>query len=204
MTTGKEIPYMTRLRQELTNAIADRERQHERRRMGLPPRRPALIVAFAAGVLAVGVLAMVMLFGGDEARGPGPRAVATDPTTQPTVIDPGQGSCVEAFTPETLAEREIAFDGTVVATGPGEYNGNPLTEVTFRVNRWFKGGDGARVTLMTYSTPGAITSVDGGLSLEKGSRLLVSGDGGFIWECGGFSQPYSEEGALLFAEAFGD
>ena len=204
MKTGKEIPYMTRLREELTHAIAHRERERERRPLGLPSRRPALIAALTASVLAIGVLTAVLLFGGDETQQPGPGAVPTPPTTQPTVVDPGQGSCVDAFTPETLAQREIAFDGTVVATGPGEFNGIPLTEVTFEVNRWFTGDDGARATLMTYSTPGAVTSVGGGLPLEMGSRLLVSGDGGFIWECGGFSQPYSEEGARLFAEAFGD
>jgi hypothetical protein len=204
MKTPKEIPYITRLREELTDAIEHRHRERDRRPLGLPSRRPALIAAFAASVVAAGVLTTVMLLGGEETQQPGPRAVATDPTTNPPVIGPGQGSCVEVFTPKTLAEREMAFDGTVVATGPGEYNGNPLTEVTFEVNRWFKGGNGALVTLMTYSTPGAVTSVDGGLPLEKGSRLLVSGDGGFIWECGSFSQPYSKEGARLFAEAFGD
>jgi hypothetical protein len=203
MKTGEEIPYMTRLREELTDAIAERERARQGRQLGLPSRRPALMAALAAGVVAVGVLAAVMLAGGDQARQPGPRAAPTDPnpTTQPPVAI-GQ-DCVERFTPKTLAEREIAFDGTVVSTAPGEFNGQPLTEVTFEVKRWFKGGDGARATLKTYSTPGAITSVGGGLPLEKGSRLLVSGDGGFIWECGGFSQPYSEEGERLFAEAFG-
>jgi hypothetical protein len=204
MKTPKEIPYITRLREELTDAIEHRERARSRLPLGLPSRRPALIAAFAATLLVAGVLTTVMLLGGDKTQQPGPRAVATDPTTNPAVVGPGQGRCVEGFTPKTLAEREIAFDGTVVATGPGEYNGNRLTEVTFEVNRWFKGGDRPLVTLMTYSTPGAVTSVGGGLPLEKGSRLLVSGDGGFIWECGGFSQPYSEAGARLFAQAFRD
>lgn len=107
-------------------------------------------------------------------------------------ITPGgsSGSCVETYDLEALANREVAFAGTVTSVGGDQ--------VTFEVERWFRGGDGSETTLTT-STGGSITP-DAGPSFEPGARLLVAGDGGFAWGCG-FSQPYNDAVAAEWADA---
>ena len=101
--------------------------------------------------------------------------------------------CVETYDLGTLANREVAFDGTL-ETIEGD-------NVTFTVNRWFTGGSGSTVTLDSNGLAGgAITSV-GGPSLEIGERYLVSGSGGFVWACG-FTMTYDTDIANQWAEVF--
>lgn len=120
------------------------------------------------------------------------------------------GSCVETYSPDTLKNREVAFDGVVAGVvesqSPSSVESEgPETsyEVHFTVNRWFKGGSGESATLRS-SVPigdGAVTSADGP-SIEKGSRYLVAGDGGFMWTCG-FTQVYSDEAATTWSSSLG-
>jgi hypothetical protein len=200
--TRQDIPYLERLKEELVRSVTRGEPAPT-----VPParwlhgRRALLLAGAAAAVIALGVSAAVFL-GADDVPAPVPRPDDRGGTGV-------QASCVEPFTgPESLRAREYALDGTIVGIevpAEGERDEEPTqpTLVTLQVGRWFKGGEGDRVTLKTYSLPGVITSTGGGFPLEEGARVLVSGDGGFIWDCGGYSVPYSPENARLFEEAFG-
>jgi hypothetical protein len=195
VTTKKDIPYLERLRSELMRSISRREA-----RSPSPAwwRSRSLLAAVAAGVLLVaGAVSTVLLTGSPSGEAPGP-------VNRP---GPALGSCVEQFSVEGLAARDFAFDGTVsgVVTRGDEQaeTGATPTEVTFQVRRWYKGGSGDSVTLKTYEQPGAVTSIEGGLDLSVGTRLLAAGDDDFLWSCG-FSMPYTEANARLFSRAFGD
>jgi hypothetical protein len=195
MTQKKSIPYLERLRSELVQSIS---RQEER-----PPAavwwktRSVVVAAAAAGVLAAGAVSAVVL-----TRGPSDDA--------PSSPDGGGGAvlsrCVEQFSVETLAQRDFAFEGTIIEVTPPEdpeaAGPAAAAEVVFQVHRWYQGGSGDTITLKTYELPGVISSVEGSLDLSVGSRLLASGDDVYLWSCG-FSMPYSEAGAQLYEEAFG-
>lgn len=135
----------------------------------------------AAGI--AGVAALVLLLN--------PGSPAPEPSDDPGT---GIGSCVETYSPEALANREFAFDGTIESIDGDD--------VTFTVNEAFA-GDGAAGGTVTLGAPGmsgtSITSA-GGPTLTIGDRYLVAGDGGFVWACG-FTQPYDAAVAAEWAEA---
>lgn len=152
----------------------------QRRRPAGPGLRPLLIGAAAAIALLAGIVALAT--GGDD----GGEAATTEPTVappDPAGISPSGGlaSCVEVYDLTTLANREVAFDGTVQAVSGDS--------VTFSVNEAYRGVDGSTITLDGAGTIGGLTSAGEPLSLEQGTRLLVAGDGGFAWSCG-FTQAY--------------
>ena len=157
-----------------------------------PARRRPLRVAAAAAVVAAVVVGAVALTGGDSERSPGEDDVVTGPITPG---GPSVGSCVETYDLATLANRELALDGTVKSV-KGD-------SVTLTVNRWFRGGDSDDVTLKGASTLAGITSTGSSVALDTGTRLLVAGDGGFAWACG-FSQAYAPEVAANWDRVFDD
>jgi hypothetical protein len=200
--TRQDIPYLERLKEELVRSVASGEPAPTvSPARWLHGRRALLLAGAAAAVIALGVSAVVFL-GADDVPVPVPRPDDRGGTGV-------QASCVEPFTgPESLRAREYALDGTIAGIevpAEGERDEEPTqpTLVTLQVGRWFKGGEGDRVTLKTYGLPGVVTSAGGGFPLEEGARVLVSGDGGFIWDCGGYSVPYTPENARLFDKAFG-
>lgn len=149
--------------------------------------------------LAVAAVTLVAAAGGAVALSAGFRdqrnsTATTSTTVGGAAISPGgsSASCVEPYSLENLAHRETAFAGTVTAVSGDQ--------VTFAVERWFRGGTGTVVTLRS-STGGAISS-DGSVPLEPASRLLVSADGGFVWSCG-FTQAYDDSVAADWAATFG-
>ena len=106
-------------------------------------------------------------------------------------------SCVEMYSLDNLKKRDYAFDGTVSKIEPAAADGPD--QVTFKVNEWFKGGDGE--TAMRQATGfGAVTST-GGEPREVGDRLLVAGDDDFAWDCG-FTQEHSASVAADWKAAF--
>jgi hypothetical protein len=143
-------------------------------------------LAWAGGLAVAGVAGVAAL------------ALLLTPGTSTPVPsdDPGTGigSCVETYSPETLANREFAFDGSVAAI-EGD-------SVTFSVNETFA-GEATAGDSVTLSAPGmsgtSITSA-GGPTLTIGDRYLVAGDGGFVWACG-FTQRYDQAVAAQWAEA---
>lgn len=155
------------------------------RRWGIPA---AALAAVATAAAAAAIVVGLVRLGG----GPNDQPVAV-PVSQPTASPTGRAaSCVEGYSLKTLAHRNIAFDGTVdrvVAMGEGPVG---RVQITFGVNEWFRGGVGRRVTVVA-DTAGEDADP---LNLERGSRLLVSGQtqpGALLpiaWTGCGFTRPY--------------
>lgn len=143
-------------------------------------------MAWAAGVAAAAVAsvaaAALLLNPGTPAPAP-----SDDPGT-------GIGSCVEVYSPEAVASRDFAFDGTLTAI-VGD-------QATFMVNEAFSGEpqSGSAVTLTASGMSGTSISSAGGPTLTVGERYLVAGDDTFVWACG-FTQPYDESVAAQWSEA---
>lgn len=163
-------------------------------------RRRFVIPAVAAVLAGIALVAIVV--GRMPASDPGSAVASASPGTQiaaasPSPLAPGgpvSAFCVERYSPQTVAERAFAFDGTVA-----KISGD---EVTFRVGHWFKGAAGDSVTLTaTGMTGNAITSA-GGPNLAVGERYLVAGEDHFAWACG-FTQPYDPSVAADWAAATG-
>jgi len=156
-------------------------------------------------VFAVAAIAVIALTAcSDESEPPAQpeSGVAADEVTDPIVAGGGSGglgSCAFEFAPETLADRQFAFDGTVAEIVEPETPDAPY-DVVFQVTHWYHGDEAPSVTLKTYDVSG--TSLAGDLGLERGERILASGDDDFLWGCG-FSMPYTDQDAGLFEDVFG-
>ena len=105
----------------------------------------------------------------------------------------GMAMCAFMYDLDTLADREWAFDGVLTAI-----DGN---QGTFRVNRWFKGGEGDSVT-RTVDGMTAESGLLGGPGLVVDGRYLVTGDDVFAWSCG-FTQYWNEAVAADWARVLG-
>jgi hypothetical protein len=185
----------------------------------LPARRRLYAVAIAAGAAAIAAALTVTVALDSHSRTP----TATPNPTQPTRQIPpathqgdvfGSGTafdCVERYSPQTLAKRGFAFDGTVLSVQGRSAGGaaDPYVPVVFQVNRWFRGGHGDRVTVAMFP-PGLVTSV-GNAAYGVGSRLLVSGEARYggdplnqpmSWACG-FTRWYTETDAGTWEQTFG-
>jgi hypothetical protein len=121
------------------------------------------------------------------------------------------GMCIENYSVvalETLKDQEnmFAFDGTVTSI---ERRANPDVLgidqeqgwVTFAVNQWFKGGEGAEVGVWLSTE-----AIDDGTPVETGSRLLVAGefqsqDDPLAWLGCGFTQGYNADVAQDWEQA---
>ncbi len=149
-----------------------------------PPVRRRFALAASGVAVAALVVASVAIFGGSDTA-PDEFIAGGEPIA-------GAAMCAEFYDLETLADREVAFDGTV-ASADGD-------QVTFTVHSWFTGGSGDSATLNAVGlAPGTITSL--GASLELGQRYLVSGSGGNVWGCG-FTMTYDTGIANQWATVF--
>lgn len=169
-------------------------------------RRRSGLAAMGVAALLVGLVA----FGATrtDGSGSGGDQVPVAAADASWLTDEAAMSCVERFTPTSLAQRDFAFDGTIAEVRlPGQMSTDdpaetvPTTLVTFTVHEWFEGGSSSSVTLQTYAQPGMVSS-DESPDMGVGARLLVAGDGDFVWGCG-FTQPYSAAAAETYADAFG-
>lgn len=148
-------------------------------------RLKARVLALGAGVAAVAAIALVLAFGG---RGSAPGI------TPGGSVGTGSASCVEQYSPTTLANRSFAFDGTVSAIS-GE-------QVTFTVTKAYRGAGGGTITLDALGMTGTTITSAGGPNLAIGERYLVAGDDHFVWACG-YTQPYDAGVAAEWASALG-
>lgn len=194
-----------------------------------PPRRRRYALAVAAGVaLAVAsAITATVVVGSDSQRptaAPNPtqsiqhsQSTPSTPQASPTgrqgdVFGSGQAaSCVERYSPQTLAKRGFAFDGTVVSIGkpPSTAGGaDPYVPVLFHVNRWFRAGHGDQATVGMF--PPGVTTTVANTAYGVGSRLLVSGDARYggqpfndpiSWSCG-FTRWYTDADANAWQQAF--
>ena len=156
------------------------------------PRKAAVVIVLAALVVAGVGLFLSSQSSGDRSPDRSAEAASADSSSAEVVAlgTPSSGSCLEHYDLTTLAKREQALDGVVRAV-EGD-------TITLSVKHWFKGGSGAEITLAGASTLASITSAGQPVKLHPGTRLLVSGDGGFAWSCG-FTRTYRSETAAEWA-----
>ena len=180
---------------EWTMQISDVEPSVElpRRR---PGRRRGWLAAWVAAAAAVVAAVFVFVGGGSPVPngppGDGGSPGVHDPTTLALSMPAGQGlpRC-RAFDVAVLRTMQVAFEGTVTATG-GE-------QATLEVEHWFTGGDADRVTI---DVPDGRTSEVLGVEFRSGARYLVTATDGTVNGCG-YSGPATPALENAFAEAFG-
>ena len=163
-------------------------------------RKPLLRTPLVAALLAMAALAAC---GSNERAPKGTNGQAPKGAEEAGGTVPGgavtSGSCVERYSPENLAKRGFAFDGTLERVTARGSEQDEVQLVTFKVNRWYRGGTDAEVTLEGYGF-GEPTSA-GSVSSEPGTRMLVTGDGRSVWMCG-FTQAWSASEAARWQSAF--
>jgi hypothetical protein len=157
--------------------VATERKQPLRRRMVLAVGGFAVVAAAAIGGYALLQDKEEAIVGGDPIDG-GPMAM-----------------CIQ-FDEQMLLDQHYAFDGTLVSANPDG------TNAVFEVHRWFKGGEGATVTLSAEGLLLENSVALVGATLQIGERYLVSGQDGFVWACG-FTVTYDTELADHWAELFG-
>lgn len=154
-----------------------------------------MVAAAAAVVIAGGGLFAVLHDPGDEPVGTaGPGAEPSTATTVTELTAPGDGTA-RCQVPQAaiIAGNPVAFDGTVQSIDGGV--------VTLSPTRWYAGEATDLVTV--EAPPEALRSLLISVRFEEGGRYLVtSSDGQTVMVCG-FSAPYSDGLATLYAEAFG-
>lgn len=170
---------MTEPHGEASDAARPRPRSHG--------RRAALVGAVA--VLLIGAIGLFVALrpSGDRS----PQTATSDASSEVVRVgSPSSGSCLESYDLTSLAQRELSLDGVVEAM-KGD-------NITFSVKHWYKGGSGPEISLAGAATLAAITSAGEPVTLKPGTRLLVSGDGGFAWSCG-FTREYRSDTAAEWA-----
>ena len=159
------------------------------------------------------MLTFLLVACGDAMDGSSSDSEAENPTAGLKGPLPGDEttSCVSEYGRKTLVQQRFAFDGVVVKIGESVSDRGDSADlgqpgVTFRVMRWYAGGDGDQVTV---DMPGA-PSIDGAVAYGIGSRLLVSGQprwGGtalkypIAWSCG-FTRYHDPTTATEWKSAF--
>ena len=189
--------------------------------------RTAGVAGLAGVAVAIGAVVAIGIPGHQPQRPPaaapsGPVATAAPGSTEVAPVPAGGGAlpggtaeeCVQSYSPEAVAGRSFAFDGTVTGIGPAATNRPgaelPLAAVTFRVHEWFRGGAGETVTVdMDAPRPAGSVSEPAVPAYAIGTRLLVSGeprwggaplDDAIAWSCG-FTRYYDPRTAAEWAAA---
>ena len=150
-----------------------------------PWRRPALLAAAAAAVIALGVGGVVALGGNDSPSTPKTTLALK---TQVSTGGPSIGSCIR-FSVDILKDMPLAFGGTVTQVSDGT--------VQITVDHWYKGGD---ADVVTVAVPPANTSV-GTVDFVEGKRYLVTATDGTVNSCG-YTGEATPDLAKAFDEAF--
>jgi hypothetical protein len=163
----------------------------ESRETGTRNRGPLTWLVAAAAVL---VIAGVGIFGVRALTGDDPAPTAGDPAPSATQLEvsapAGSAKCMVPNA-ETLTSVDVAFDGTVTAIDGDR--------VTLTPSKWYAGGP----TDVVVVTAPSDQPTDAGLGFQfsAGERYLVSARDGQVSVCG-FSAPYSDSLAAIYAEAF--
>jgi hypothetical protein len=123
---------------------------------------------------------------GPPGGSPGGNGATTLALSMPTTP---QARC-RAFEVAVLRTMQVAFEGTVTATGN--------QQATLTVDHWFTGGDAERVTI---DVPTGRTSESLGIEFRSGARYLVTATDGTVNGCG-YSGPATSELESAFTEAF--
>lgn len=165
----------------------------ESRETGTRGRGPLTwLVAAAAVVLIVGAGLFLVLDGTGDDPPPAADAPALTTTTL-TAPDPARAGRCMLPSAEVLATKPVAFDGTVQSVQDGT--------VTLAPTRWYAGEPTDRVSVEGPSEH--LRALVMSLDFEDGGRYLVAAsEDGEVMVCG-FSAPYSEDLAAMYADAFG-
>jgi hypothetical protein len=152
-------------------------------------RAPVAWLAAAAAVAVLGGVGFAATRGSDPATTP----VATP---EPSVLTLSAPAPVDTRcmvpTPETLANAETAFDGTVTAVDGDQ--------VTLRADAWYAGGPADEVVVTAPQE--SMQALVGAVALQPGQRYLLAASRGELLACG-FSGAYDADRADLYAAAFG-
>ena len=164
----------------------------ETRETGTRNRGPLTWLVAAAAVLViagVGVFGVRALTGDDSpppTAGPAPQTV----TTLDVPAAGGLGKCMVPNA-EVLANADTAFDGKVTSI-VGD-------DVTIEPSRWYAGEPVDQVVVTAPSEQ--MQQVASAVTFQVGERYLVSATNGQVSLCG-FSAPYTDDLAAVYAEAF--
>jgi hypothetical protein len=163
----------------------------ENRATGTHNRGPLTWLVAAAAILiiaGVGIFGVRALTGDD----PDPGGVAAPQTV--TALDvpatAGAGKCMVPNA-EVLSDADVAFDGTVTSI-IGD-------RVTLEPSHWYAGDPTDTVVVTAPSEQ--LQRVASAVIFRTGGRYLVSATDGHVSLCG-FSAPYDEGLAAVYAEAF--
>lgn len=163
-------------------------------------RRPAWVMAGAAGaaaVLLIGVIAAVGMLWSRSTDGTTSGGSAAGPTITLTDAEADAAASCLAATPETLrANAGLAFAGTVTEVS--------AKSARFAVERWYTGGEVDGVTA-TQVVLGRVSDLPGLLytpDLAVGKRYLIVASGGVLGYCDP-SGPWSTDLEKLYVDAFG-
>jgi hypothetical protein len=172
-------------------------------------RKPALLTAVAAAVIALGIVA-VGITSGDPSPTKAKTTLALKLPGGGTSLQAGGITSVQAadcvgFSIPFLREMPLAFAGTV--TSVSDSNSPTLSDmtVTLTVDHWYRGGTADLVTLTTMTdhalTPTTRVVVEDGVEFIQGKRYLVTATNGTVNGCG-FTMEATPELEKVFAEAF--
>jgi hypothetical protein len=149
-------------------------------------RRPSLLAAAAAAVIALGVGGVVAIGDGPGGSGSTPKTTLALKTQHSS--GPAMGSCI-VFSVDILKGMPLAFGGTVTQVGDGT--------VQIDVDHWYKGGD---ADVVTIAVPARNTSV-GTVDFVEGKRYLVTATEGTVNSCG-YTGEATPDLVKAFDEAF--
>lgn len=171
------------------------------RETGTRQRNPLTWLVAAAAVVVIAAGAVLWVNESDEGHtgggllaDPVPTTPARGPqaTSKLTVAAAGVGRCIMP-TPELLAAKPIAFEGTVLGIADGV--------VTIRATKVYAGDVADQVSVTGAVAPDTGGLVEGDPDFEAGQDYLVAADGDQVLGCG-LSGPASPGLRNLYARAF--
>jgi hypothetical protein len=176
----------------LLEDVMSTELTTENRATGTRGRGPLTWLVAAAAVLIIAGVGVFAIVGRDDPAAP-PTASDDRTVTELSAPSPAAYSarCMVP-TAETLAQQDVAFDGTVTTLADGM--------VTLTVGHWYAGDPTDLVRVQ--APPAELQALVGAVEFEQGGRYLVSATNGQVSVCG-LSAPYSGDLAGLYEQAFG-
>jgi hypothetical protein len=182
---------VARLLEDTMSRPTDSDVLTESAESGTRRRSPLTWLAAAAAVVVIsGVGAYALLQGGADTS-PGPGAVVRQATVTQLTAPPAVAAKCMVPNARILAGQTLAFDGTVESIADGV--------VTLVPTHFYTGEETDRVTVEAPSAD--LQALIGAVQFEEGGRYLVSATDGNLTVCG-FSGPYTDNLAALYAEAF--
>lgn len=156
-----------------------------------PTRNPLTWLVAAAAVVLIAVAGSLMFLGDDRVE-PAPTAAEAPTVTELSLSGDGAGRCMVP-SPDVLGGAAYGVDAEVIAVEGGT--------ATLEPTQWYAGEETDRVEVAAGSAD--LAALIGAPRFEVGQRYLVAAnDDGRVMVCG-FSGPYTQDLADLYAEAFG-